>query len=249
MSLRIPASMEVDAPVLAPTTVAIPGGSFRMGSETGRPDERPVHRVEVADFRMAVTPVTVRHYAPFLAAEAVEPPPWWKDPAFAHPEQPVVGVTWFEAVAFAGWLARATGEAWRLPTEAEWERAARGGLSGAATAWGPDLPAGEIPEGDLRAPWRVGRGTANPYGLFDMGTIVHEWCLDVYRPYEEARADSGAADLGFAPSGPRKGPDRRASRGGSWRHQQRWSSPAARSSLPPGLRYADYGFRLVVPAL
>ena len=221
------------ATIEAPATVAIPGGRFLMGSDEGRPDERPVHLVEVQGFRMAVTPVTVSQYAELVAAGGVEPPPWWADPDFADPQQPVVGVTWCDASAYAAWLADVTGEAWRLPTEAEWERAARGGLEGAPTAWGASIPRNEIPEGPLRGPWRVRRGTPNGFGLFDMGTIVHEWCEDVYRPY-------GAPFT----SGPAKGPERRASRGGSWRHLQRWSSPAARSSLPPGLRYADYGFRL-----
>ena len=233
MTPRTPAPRALDAAPAA--AVTIPGGRVLMGSDEGRPDERPVHRVEVPSFRMAVTPLTVRQYAEFVAVGGAEPPPWWLDPDFSDPDQPVVGVTWFDASAFAAWLAGTTGEAWRLPAEAEWERAARGGIEGAATAWGPTLPAHEIPEGPLRGPWRVGRGTANPYGLFDMGTIVHEWCLDVYRLYDPP---PGSAD--------EERPARRASRGGSWRHRQRWSSPAARSSLPPGFRYADYGFRLVV---
>ena len=216
-----------------PPTVAIPGGRFRMGSATGRPDEQPVHTAEVTSFRMAITPVTVRQYGGFLATGPADPPPWWGDPDFSDPEQPVVGVSWPDAVAFAAWLAAASGDRWRLPTEAEWERAALGGLEGAATAWGAALPAHEVPEGPLRGPWRVGKGTPNPYGLYDVGTIVHEWCLDVYRPYE-APADGATKSEAVL---------RRSSRGGSWRHRQRWSSPSARSSLPPESRYADYGFR------
>jgi formylglycine-generating enzyme required for sulfatase activity len=81
-----------------------------------------------------------------------------------------------------------------------------------------------VPDGPLAGPWPAGRGVPNGYGLLDMGTIVHEWCLDWY--------------------GPEKG-GRRASRGGSWRHHVRWSPPSARSSLPPGFRYADYGFRVL----
>jgi formylglycine-generating enzyme required for sulfatase activity len=207
-----------------------------MGSDRGRPDEQPVHTAEVASFQIAVTPVTVRQYTVFLSTvPAADPPPWWSDPDFSHPEQPVVGVSWHDALAFAAWLSAATGDPWRLPTEAEWERAALGGVEGAATAWGATLPANEVPEGPLRGPWRVGQGTANPYGLYDVGTIVHEWCLDVYRPYglgAEAAAE-GESIL------------RRSSRGGSWRHLQRWSSPSARSSLPPEFHYADYGFRLL----
>lgn len=209
-----------------------------MGSIHGRPDEQPVHRVEVRSFLLALTPVTNAQYAPFLAAGRAEPPPWWAQPAFSHPRQPVVGVTWFDAAAYAEWLSETTGGRWRLPTEAEWERAARGGLEDAPTAWGDAIPEREIPAGPLSAPWVAGRGTTNGYGLFDMGTIVHEWCLDWYAP--DAYQDSPVSD----PRGPDEG-ERRASRGGSWRHRIRFSPPSARSSLPPGFRYADYGFRVL----
>jgi formylglycine-generating enzyme required for sulfatase activity len=174
-------------------------------------------------FSLGRTPVTNREYAAFLATGRPKAPPWWDAPAFSHPEQPVVGVTWFEARDYASWLSEITGARWRLPSEAEWERAARGGLEGAPTAWGDSLPAGEVPEGPLGGPWRVARGTPNGYGLLDVGTIVHEWCLDWYDRDET----------------------RRASRGGSWRHHVRWSPPSARSSLPPSFRYADYGFRVL----
>jgi formylglycine-generating enzyme required for sulfatase activity len=150
----------------------------------------------------------------------------------------VVGVTWFDAVDFTGWLGRVFGGRWRLPSEAEWERAARGGLEDAATAWGGGVPAAEVPDGRLDAPWSVGGGTPNGYGLHDITTVVHEWCLDWYG--EGFYAVSPARD----PRGPEEG-ERRASRGGSWRHHVRWSSPAARSSLPPEYRYADYGFRVL----
>lgn len=187
---------------LLPPTVEVPGAGFRLGR----------------------TPVTNAEYAPFVEAGRAKAPPWWRDLDYDAPEQPVVGVTWFEACDYAAWLSELTRGRWRLPREAEWEHAARGGLEGAATAWGDALPEGEVPEGPLTGPWPVGRGTANGYGLLDMGTIVHEWCLDWYDVAES----------------------RRASRGGSWRHHVRWSPPSARSSLPPGFRYADYGFRVLL---
>jgi formylglycine-generating enzyme required for sulfatase activity len=209
-----------------------------MGSDEGRDDERPVHEVEVSGFALGRTPVTVGEYAMFLATERVPAPPWCSDPRFQASDLPVVGVTWFDAMAYADWLSSTLGGVWRLPTEAEWERAARGGREAAATAWGDSLPPGEVPEGPLDAPWRVGRGTPNAYGLMDVGTIVHEWCVDWYA------ADAYARSATTDPAGPAEGA-RRASRGGSWRHRVRFSPPSARSSLPPEFRYADYGFRVL----
>jgi formylglycine-generating enzyme required for sulfatase activity len=180
-----------------------------------------------SDFRLGLTPVTRKQYERFLAESEAPQPPWWNDPRFARGTQPVVGVTWHEALAYCEWLSRATRERWRLPTEAEWEHAASGGLESPRTAWGDRVPDGEIPPGALDAPWDAGRGTPNGYGLLDMGTLVHEWCLDAVPPSSPG------------------GPERRASRGGSWRHAIRWTSPAARSSLPPAYRYSDYGFRVL----
>lgn len=176
-------------------------------------------------FFLGRTPVTNGEYSTFVETGGAAAPPWWNNPDFSAPLQPVVGVTWDDAMAYCGWLGESDGGRWRLPTEAEWELAACGGLKSPRTAWGDAVPAGEIPEGPLAGPWEVRRGTPNAYGLLDVGTIVHEWCLD----WDDA---------------PRE-PRRRASRGGSWRHRVRWSSPSARSSLPPGYRYSDYGFRVL----
>ena len=177
-------------------------------------------------FALGRTPVTNAQYAAFLAAARAAAPPWWNDPDFDRPGQPVVGVTWDEAAGYAAWLGEIAGGRWRLPEEAEWEHACRGGLDpDAASAWGDAPPPGEIPEGPLAGPWEAGRGRPNGYGLLDMGTIVHEWCA------------------GWA--GDARLPRRRASRGGSWRHAVRWSGPRASTSLPPDFRYSDYGFRVL----
>jgi formylglycine-generating enzyme required for sulfatase activity len=180
-----------------------------------------------AAYDLGRTPITRREYAGFLDAGLASAPPWWSDPRFARQRQPVVGVTWGEAAAYCEWLSKTAGGVWRLPTEAEWEHAASGGLVSPRTAWGDALPEGEIPAGPLEAPWDAGRGTPNGYGLLDIGTLVHEWCLDEVPP-------SSAG-----------GPTRRASRGGSWRHAVRWTAPSSRSSLPPDYRYSDYGFRVL----
>jgi len=202
-----------------PQVVSVAGCRFAGGGAIG-------------PFALGRTPVTNREYALFVNTGRVAPPPWWKEPSFSAPSQPVVGVTWGEAMAYCGWLSEQSGALWRLPKEAEWEFAARGGLSSPRTAWGDAVPPGEIPEGPLAGPWETGRGSPNGYGLYDMGTIVHEWCLDWWEPGSGGRS---------APGKPR----RRASRGGSWRHAVRWSAPAARSSLPPDFRYSDYGFRVL----
>src|SRR5215207_8977816 len=108
------------APTL-PDLVDVPAGAFRMGDDRGRPDERPAHRVWLDAFAVARIPVTNAQYAAFLAATSHEPPRFWEDPAFNQPEQPVVAISWHNAVAYCAWLTRVTGHRCRLPTEAEWE--------------------------------------------------------------------------------------------------------------------------------
>jgi sulfatase modifying factor 1 len=207
----------------------VPAQSFLMGSDDGRPDERPVHRVWVDAFEMAACQVTNSEYAAFANATGHAPPP----APFNDPEQPVVGVSWFEAVAYCDRLSGVAGRHVRLPTEAEWECAARGGAEGMHYPWGDEWPMDD----DASAPRAVGRRAPNAYGLYDVCENVHEWCSDWYAPDY----------YGVSPDRNPRGPDsgsRRASRGGSWRHQFPFSRCAARSSLPPEFRYADYGFRI-----
>lgn len=209
-----------------PETVPIPGGDLTPPALT---DEG---RIRIAPFEFGRTPITNRGYSAFLAAGRVPEPPWWKHPDFCRPLQPVVGISWYEATAYCGWLSERTGRRWRLPDQAEWEFAIRGGFPAAATAWGDEIPPGEIPDGPLAGPWDVGQGTPNGYGVLDPGTMVHEWCRD----WQDHAASENP---------PPRSPRRRASRGGSWRHRIRWSPPGARSSLPPDYRYSDYGSRVL----
>jgi formylglycine-generating enzyme len=228
-------SGELDGPRMVP----IPPGWLQMGCATGRDDEKPVHRVWVDSFEMAAFQVTRTEYAGFLAATNRPAPPFWNDPAFHHPRQPVVGPSWFDAEAFCEWLSRAGDRRYRLPTEAEWEWAARGGVAGALYAWG-DAPPEALPDYAKRwtiGPEPVGLYAANGYGLFNMGDNVHEWCADWY----DARYYEFSVDRN--PQGPQGGA-RRASRGGSWRHHIKVSRCAGRSSIPPEFHYADYGFRV-----
>jgi formylglycine-generating enzyme len=230
---------EAGGAVPAPAMARIPAGWFRMGADDGRDDERPSRRVWVDAFELAVCQVTNADYALFLAATGHRKPLYWDNPAFDNPEQPVVAVSWFDAVAYCDWLSRATGRRYRLPTEAEWERAASGGEDGRLFPWG-DAPPESLP--DYARRWRtgpepVGRWAPNAYGLCDMCTNVHEWCADWYGADYYSRAPERN------PAGPPEG-TRRASRGGAWRHHVKVSRCAARSSIPPEYLYADYGFRV-----
>jgi formylglycine-generating enzyme len=216
----------------------IPEGWFEMGSHDGADDERPVHRVWVDAFEMAVYPVTCGDYGAFLEATGHEHPREWNTLA-TSPDLPVVGVSWFDCQKYCAWQTT-TGRPVRLPTEAEWERAARGGSDGQRYPWGDTIPAW-IPNGGrgpVAGPWSVFHGEANAFGVHGITANIHEWCADWYA------ADFYSSSPDRNPSGPTSGV-RRASRGGSWRHAVTISRSAARSRIDPSFRYTDYGFRVV----
>ena len=219
--------------LLEPEMISISGGVFLMGSETGADDEKPVHEVFVSPFQIARYPITNREFE--LSGIA----PISKDPNMNHPDQPVTSVNWFDAVAYCEWLSKQAGKSFRLPTEAEWEFAATAGNRKNIYPWGmrdwQQMP--ELHSRFENGPERVGVFEPNPFGIHDMGMNVHEWCSDWYgRDYYSKSTREN-------PKGPSNG-ERRASRGGSWRHQIKITRCAARSSIPPTMRYADYGFRI-----
>jgi sulfatase modifying factor 1 len=226
-----------------PSMRAIPEGWFLMGTvegiAAGRDDERPAHRVWVDAFAMGVFQTTNEEYGLFLSATGHEKPEMWGEEGFSDPRQAVAGVSWFDATAYCEWLSEAAGKRFRLPTEAEWERAARGGVEGELYPWGDTLPQ-DLP--DYARRWKTGPEAAglyapNGYGLYNMGDNVHEWCSDWYDAgYYQASPERN-------PRGPETG-SRKASRGGSWRHHVKVTRTAGRSSIPPEFRYADYGFRV-----
>jgi formylglycine-generating enzyme len=224
--------------------VRIEGTWFMMGSEDGADNECPIHRVWVDTFELGACQVTNGEYAALLESTGHAPPPCWNDPKFNDPNQPVVAVSWFEVVSYCDWLSGVTGRHFRLPTEAEWECAARGGAERRLYPWGDDPPQSR-PDYDTR--WRAGpepvaRSAPTTYGLYDICENVHEWCSDWY----------GADYYSVSPERNPRGPatsSRRVSRGGSWRHQIKMSRCAARSSIPPDLHYADYGFRIACDSM
>lgn len=172
--------------------VPIPAGEFEMGSHIGKNNERPVHTVYVDAFYMDVYEVTNAQYKVFVDAN----PEWQKEniaEAFhdgvylrlwngnAYPDgkadHPVVYVSWYAAVAYAQWAGK------RLPTEAEWEKAARGGLVEKMYPSGDTIDATRANYArHFNAPIAVGRYPPNGYGLYDMAGNVSEWCLDEYDP-------------------------------------------------------------------
>lgn len=214
-----------------------------MGSDAGQDNEKPVHRVWIDEFQLSAFQVTNASYDFFVRETASTPARFMSEFGFNHPEQPVVAVSWFDAVRYCEWLSGVAGKKFRLPTEAEWERAARGGVEAAQFPWG-DVPPSELADYNDRCgscwkigPEPVGRAEPNAYGFYNICDNVHEWCSDWYAP------DYYAVSPERNPGGPETG-ERRSSRGGSWRHHVKMSRCAARSSIPPEFKYADYGFRI-----
>lgn len=225
--------------MLIPEMVDIPAGMYLMGQDDGRDEEQPAHQVRVPAVQLGRFPVTNEQYDAFCRATGRSGTRFRHQKGFDDPRQPVTGPSWFDAAAYCEWLSVETGRAFRLPTEAQWEWAARGGLTGRLYPWG-DEPVTERENYARR--WRsgpepVGTSAPNGYGLHDMCENVHEWCSDWYDP-EYYR---------FSPVDNPQGPSerlRKASRGGAWRHHIKITRCAARSSIPPHLEYADYGFRV-----
>ncbi len=222
--------------------IQLPGGTFLMGSPPGHghPDEHGPSggqvQVTLSPFAIGKLPVTNQQYRRFVEATGHRAPEYWDDADFNQPQQPVVGVTWHDSVAFCTWAGLA------LPTEAQWEYAARAGTT--TTYW-----SGDAEDDLLRVGWvaansggrlhPAGELPANPWGLHDVHGNVWEWCSDRYGAYPAGPV----TDPGGPPSGAQ-----RAYRGGSF-----WNSPArARSAyrvrLTPTDRRNDLGFRVALSA-
>ncbi|MFN9222816.1 MAG: SUMF1/EgtB/PvdO family nonheme iron enzyme [Planctomyces sp.] len=216
--------------------VQIPAGAFQMGRKGYTDGDAPEHPVRITrPFLLATTPVTNAQYELFLQANAgFRKPNSWDDRRFNQPQQPVVGVSWDDAVAYCTWAGG------RLPTEAEWEYACRAGSSGdfcfrdqqeqlSEYAWFDQNSGGTTQP--------VGLKQANAWGLQDVHGNVWEWCADRYAKdwYSYSPVDD--------PEGPRKG-QRRVLRGGSWSIDSDYCSAWYRIFITPMSRYINIGFRL-----
>ena len=218
--------------------VLIPAGEFQMGSDMGEDDELPIHTVYIDAFYMDVFEVTNAQYGKFMKETGYKAPRYWEDQSLNKPDQPVVGVVWDDAIAYCKWAGK------RLPTEAEWEKAARGGLVGKSYPWGDesDIISMEESGGVTSAgTYPVGSIKPNNYGLYDMDGNAWEWCLDWYN--EEYYAKSVKNN----PKGPESGKNR-VLRGGSWSAGVYYPLRVAyRYSLNPDQTSNLVGFRCIIP--
>lgn len=226
-------------------SAALPAGAFTMGTES-RGDEKPRHRVELDVFRIGRAEVTNGQYMKFLEETKHRAP---ADPSFAknymagHPDLPVVGVTYEDALAFCKWLGAKIGTTVRLPTEAEWEYAAIGGKDGTRYPWGMEPPKlkARYNANDPAGVKTVIRDAfpANGYGLFNLAGNVAEWVLDFYsEDYYKAPARRN-------PTGPTAGKER-VIRGGSWDTDEDSLRCARREKQNPSQTSEKVGFRIVV---
>jgi len=216
--------------------VAIPEGRFLMGGET-EPDHQPIHEVEVSAFRLTRHHVTNAQYAAFCEATGHRYPEFWGQDRFhcgpKPPDHPVVGVSWSDACAFLEWIVG------RLPTEAEWEYAARGGLAGKAYPFGDEINltlanyAGEGTTGTKP----VGSFRPNGFGLYDMCGNVVEWVADRYDPAYYTRSPKSN------PQGPEIG-KHRVIRGGGWHSGPYCNRVDFRNALPANWVDFNLGFRV-----
>ena len=227
--------------------VRIPAGEFEMGRAHALPDDglkwvphilrddRPVHTVALSGFDMDVHEVTNRQYAEFVAASGgnVRVPHYWPDgkPPDGRTDDPVANVTWDEAAAYCEWRGK------RLPTEAEWERACRGGLDSARHPWGDDdVDKTRAHYDSVKGPKAVCTYPKNGFGLCDMAGNVWEWVADLYE--KDYYSHSPAKN----PTGPADGRYRML-RGGSWADVPKFLTCAQRSYARPEERSPNVGFR------
>jgi formylglycine-generating enzyme required for sulfatase activity len=219
------------------TMVLIPAGDFQIGSNDQN-DEKPVHTVYLDAFYMDVYEVTNAQYKKFIDATGHKSPTYWNDKDYNAPNQPVVGVSWNDAVAYCQWAGK------RLPTEAELEKAARGGLVGKRYPWGDTLThddanyAGTGGKDIWEYTSPVGSFAPNQYGLYDVAGNVWEWCSDWYN--ESYYTNSPKQN----PTGPSSGLSR-VLRGGSWGDYDNDLRVSNRSRSGPSHAYDYVGFRCV----
>jgi formylglycine-generating enzyme required for sulfatase activity/class 3 adenylate cyclase len=226
-----------DAGVREPEMIAIRGGSFVMGSNDD-PTEKPTRQVTIKPFAMSQHPVSVREWNECAAAKACG------FVAAGNEDTPVTNTSWNDAKQFVGWLAGTTRKAYRLPSEAEWEYAARGGTQ-TKYWWGNQFQSGMVncnncaDVGNVEQPVKIGSFRPNPFGLQDMGGGVDQWVEDCWhKNYQRAPTDGSAwakAECGS-----------HVIRSGSWKNDARYVRPSDRDGYDTNVRYPTHGFRVAL---
>ena len=227
--------------------VRIPSGQFLMGNENQNFDEKPVHEVALSAFSMDRYEVTYKEYHAFL----VENPDWrkgrvdidkaglnylldWEGMAYPPGKEnyPVLYVSWFAAKAYAQWAGK------QLPTESQWEFAARGGVQNRDYPWGNEFRPylAQWQEAEVKGAIRVGSYTINGFGLNDMVGNVREWTADGYELYQPAKETDPLPTINN---------HHKVVRGGSWKSTTDELRISTREKLPPNASLADLGFRCV----
>ncbi len=221
-------------PVSTEGMIFFEGGNFLMGNNDVR-EETPEEEVHVDPFWMDIYPVTIEQYRQYLEATGAPDPRFWRDPQCNGPNQPVVGISWKEALDYSAWAGK------MLPTEAQWEFAARGRQN-------RKYPWGNLPPDSTRANFAEYLGMPSivtmhedgrtPEGIYDLAGNVYEWTIDPFVPYPVQRYNPQAC--ANAP--------RRTARGGCWNSKSNELLCTFRKGLFPEIRENTVGFRCVIPA-
>lgn len=234
------ASGEIKDCPQCPVLVPVKAGAFTMGSAADDPSERPPHRVTVNEpFAIGKYEVTVEQWD--ACAQAGACPNIAADASRAR-TSPVRDVSWDDAQLFVQWLSKTSGKSYRLPTEAEWEYAMRGGTS-SRYWWGEQMQTGKANCKDCGEPWQrdapvnVGSFAPNPFGLHDMNGSVWEWVSDCWHnSYKGAPADARSWDEANCRV--------RVIRGGSWREGASYMPSSTRFKYDASVRHSQNGFRV-----
>jgi len=231
-------------PTPPPGMIFIPEGYFQMGTSSGKEDEAPLHFVYTKAFFIDKHEVSNARYMEFVEATDYEKPEFWEDKTLNLPDHPVIGVSWHDAMAYAKWKKR------RLPTEAEWEKSARGN-DDRLWPWGGKFDKGfffyfvnifgEDDNYKKTAPINYYQSGASPFGVLNMSGNVWEWCLDWYD--ENFYRVSPELD----PQGPPGKGTYKVLRGGSYLNSIDGVQVVRRSRNRPHIRNEIYGFRTVLP--
>ncbi len=227
-----------------PGMVYVPEGYFQMGqSSSEAEDQKPMHFVYTSAYFIDKYEVSNAEYKKFIDATEHVKPKYWEDELFNQPDQPVIGVSWFDAMAYSRWKGR------RLPTEAEWEKAARGN-DGRLYPWGEKWTKGKKlyfvnvygmeDRYEFTAPVNYYATGASPFGVFNMAGNVWEWCLDWYdKEYYHISPE-------LDPEGP-EAKQMKVLRGGSWINNIDGVQVTQRARNLPETQNNIYGFRTVLP--